>query len=161
MTFLQLVALEMHNNRSNSTKYLAHGVKPHVASALGHSHGNTAENEDFSLYEHLPRQSLVSFVFRFLVCLSVVSVLVFYPYTTAETDRYSKNVWGVKAQHLADSITPKVRSNEFPQNVGLQVGEAEYEAIVNYTMQPELTRLCRWFADSIQAGLCSRRSNEA
>ena len=139
MTFLQLVALEMHNNRSNSTKYLAHGVKPHVASALGHSHGNTAENEDFSMYEHLPRQSLVSFVFRFLVCLSVVSVLVFYPYTTAETDRYSKNVWGVKAQHLADSITPKVRSNEFPQNVGLQVGEAEYEAIVNYTMQPELT----------------------
>lgn len=89
---------------------------------------------------HSSDQSGAFLLLKYFVCTCALALLAFVPYTTVETDRYPKDIWGITAEHLAESITSSVKVNQFPEQIELHVGNVEYDALVNYTIEPQLNK---------------------
>ncbi len=77
--------------------------------------------------------------FRYFVALGSLFAILAYPFTVAETGLYSQNVWGVRKEHVAESISAyALKSTNLPEQASLNVDDRQYDVRLNYTLDQEL-----------------------
>ena len=90
-------------------------------------------------YLNQDHYSSSNFSIRTLLATGLLLGAFVYPYSVAETVLYSPDVWGVRKEHIAESITGHVRdSTELPTETTVSQGEKEYPARLSYTIRNDL-----------------------
>ena len=72
----------------------------------------------------------------FGVCMATGFLI--YPYSTAETDRFPRDFWGIEKKHVAATLFPEINANKLPERVKIDTGQQQYDAVLRYTLDPRI-----------------------
>ncbi len=88
-----------------------------------------------------PSAGIFGYVVKFCVLATLFAGFLLYPPEPAETDSIKlTSIWNLDTHHVAHSITPLVRENEYPEIVPLLADNMTVEAVVEYNLDPQFKR---------------------
>ncbi len=83
-------------------------------------------------------RGLLSYGLIYALCIPIASGFFFYTTEEAGTDQPIADVWNIKPSHIADSLTPSVVKNEYPDAIPLKVGDQTVQAAVRYHTEDDI-----------------------
>ena len=83
-------------------------------------------------------RGFLSFLLIFILCIPLAGAFLFYTPKEAGTEQPVRDVWGINQNHIADSLTPSIRNNEYPTAIPLHIGDETINATVRYNTESEI-----------------------
>ena len=119
---------------SNSRKPMVHGYR--TTDPLPAQQTQVDRNQFVEIQK--PLTGIFGYAVKFCALAVLFAGFLLYPPEPAETDNIKlTSVWRVDTDHVANSITPLVRENKYPEKVSLKTGNMTVEALVEYNFDPQ------------------------